>query len=244
MTWQENLRQLDMRLANGDISANEYRRTRDEILAEASSSSSLDSKQDIWVPVQPAENATKDTGKDTGKDTAESAEADAGETTIVVKTGQVEEDTQIVSADAIAPAPAAPVVLPPAQAGPVAPPVQQASYPAAPIQGHEVFAEASAKKGGALTRFLVPLLILALVGAGVWWFFLRDSGGGDPAATPPPTSTAAEEKAHDADAVAGLLPELPGKADADNGTLTLDRARELKLFTRNYATLLGDNGAE
>jgi hypothetical protein len=238
MTWQENLRELDQRLANGDISANEYRRTRDEILAEASSSSSPDSKQDVWLPAQ-------DAAKDAGENAETDAKQDPGETTIVVKTSQVEEDTQIVSSDSIAPAPspAVPAVPPPPPPpGPAAPPPPP--YPVAPIQGHEVFAEASAKKSGALTRFLVPLLILALVGAGVWWFFLRDSGDGNPAATPPPTSTAAKEKAHDVDAVAGLLPELPGKANANNGTLTLDRARELKLFTKNYATLLGDKGAE
>jgi len=37
MTWQEELRQLDSALAGGELSANEYRKRRDEILAAASS---------------------------------------------------------------------------------------------------------------------------------------------------------------------------------------------------------------
>ena len=259
MTWQESLRQLDLRLANGDISANEYRRTRDEILAEASSNSAADAKQDPWVAV-PATGGATENGSENGSENAEAeAQQDPGETTIVVKTDQVEEDTQIVSGDAIRPAaataataapatpstPAAPVLPPPPPppAGPVAPDVRQAPYPVAPIQGHEVFAEASSNKGGVLTRFLVPLLILAVVGAGVWWFVIRDSGE-DPAGASPPPSTQAQEEKLDGAAVADLLPELPGKANANNGELALDRARELKLFTQNYATLLGDNGAE
>jgi hypothetical protein len=117
----------------------------------------------------------------------------------------------------------------------------------APIQGHEVFAEASSKKGGMITRFLVPLLILALIGTGVWWFVFRDSGESSAATPPQETATstqAPEEEKQDADAVAGLVPELPGKANTNNGTLALDRAQELKLFTPNYATLLGEGGAE
>jgi hypothetical protein len=37
MTWQEELRQLDSALAGGELSANDYRKRRDEILAAASS---------------------------------------------------------------------------------------------------------------------------------------------------------------------------------------------------------------
>jgi hypothetical protein len=106
MTWQESLRQLDVRLANGDISANEYRRTRDEILAEASSNSAADSKQDLWVPVQTTDAATANATEaateaatdaatvDTTANAGADSQQDAGETTIVVKRNQVEEDTQ------------------------------------------------------------------------------------------------------------------------------------------------------
>lgn len=41
MDWQKDLRQLDQRLAGGSVSATEYRKLRDEILAEASSGSPL-----------------------------------------------------------------------------------------------------------------------------------------------------------------------------------------------------------
>src|SRR6266567_4392063 len=39
MSWQEDLQQLDAALAGGQISADEYRRHRDEVLAKASGSS-------------------------------------------------------------------------------------------------------------------------------------------------------------------------------------------------------------
>jgi hypothetical protein len=236
MTWQENLRQLDVRLANGDISANEYRKTRDEILAEASSNSAKEPGPEPWASTPPAENGEQD-----------------ADTTLVVKVDQTEDETQIVPADAIAATPAAaPPGPPPPVSQPGPPPpgpgpqpgppdVMATPYRAAPpLQGHEVFAEAAPKRRGTFTRFLVPLVILAVVAAGVWWFVSMgdDENSGS---TPPPSQSG--EKALDSDAISGRLPELPGKASTNDSTMALDRARELKLFTPAYAKLLADNGA-
>lgn len=269
MTWQESLRQLDARLAKGEIGAAEYRKARDEILAEASSGSQAPnrpSRGDVWATAQA--QAIQD-----------EAAANAAETTLVVKMEppEADETTQVVKADQIQPPPpgppantpplpqnpppaghqngpqpgplpvpnAAPPAGPTQPVGPgpvqeLAPGVRPTPYRSAPIQGQEVFAEARPESGGTLLRFLVPLLILAVVGAGVWWFALRDSGE-EPAAQPPATST--EQQAPGIDDIDGRMPELPGKANANNGTMSLERARELKLFTPTYATMLADNGS-
>lgn len=252
MTWQESLRQLDARLAKGEIGAAEYRRTRDEILAEASSGSPTpgrQSREDLWAAAQQKAALAEEA-------------ASAAETTLVVKMEPVpdsppdsrpaerpveaepeaeEETTQVVTADQFQPVPQ------PGTGGHQGPGVQTqppgvrpTPYRAAPIQGQEVFAEAGPQGGSTLVRFLVPLLVLAVVGAGVWWFAFR--GGDDqPAAQPPPTSTG--QQAPSTDRIAGLLPELPGKPNENNGTMPLERARELKLFTPTYAAMLADNGS-
>lgn len=251
MTWQENLRRLDARLAKGDIGAAEYRKARDEILAEASSGSqppNRPSHDDLWANAQA--QADQEAAQEAAQQRAEAA--NAAETTLVVKVEPPEETTQVVTADQIhrPPPPAEPSR--PAGAGhdpgpgtetvpAVAPGVRPTPYRSAPIQGQEVFAEAGNGRDSSWLRFLVPVVILALVGAGVWWFALRDDGGDGPSAAQPPPSTT--EQATSTDRIDGLLPELPGRANANNGSMALDRARELKLFTPTYATLLADNGS-
>lgn len=244
MTWQESLRQLDARLAKGEISANEYRKNRDEILAEASSGSVPQQLEDLWAPAPAPAKAAAETKA------AESNEANPGETTIVVEVNQTseEEETQVVPAVAIPAqskwATTAPPEQPAQQAQPMlpAPPMPLPPQHMPQVQNEDVFAVVPAKRGGSFVRFLVPLLILAVVGAGVWWFVFRDNGGDDNTAGGPSSSSTA--KAPTSDEIAGKLPELPGKASATNGTLSVDRARELKLFTPTYSTLLADNGAK
>lgn len=253
MTWQESLRKLDGRLAKGEIGAAEYRKARDEILAEASSGANAAKERgdDLWTVANRRAVA------------AEEAAA-AAETTLVVKmppagpppaeaaeAAEADEPTQVVPADRIPaapdqqPAPPAPAVQERSAAPPrpadVPADVRPMPYRAAPIQGQEVFAEAGPEGGNVFVRLLVPLLILAVVGAGVWWFAFRDGDEEQPAAQPPASeSTPAPPGVDDID---GRLPELPGRANQNNGAMTLDRARELKLFTPTYAALLADNGA-
>jgi hypothetical protein len=247
MNWQDSLRQLDTRLAKGEIGAAEYRKSRDEILAEASSGSpTLGRKAHEDLRTAAAENAAPD-------------EHAAAETTLVVEMDpsperrhaeprpvEEEEVTQVLTADQIAtppPAAAAPIPpVPPPPGGPLVPPgVRPTPYRAVPIQGQEIFAEAGPKQGTSFLRLVVPLLILALVGGGVWWFALRNDGEQTPA-SPPPVSTSAQHVVS-TDEIAGKLPELPGTPNGHNGTMSLDRAHELNLFAQPYATILADNGA-
>lgn len=87
MTWQEELRQLDSALAGGELSANEYRKRRDEILAAASSAQ----------PPSPV------IGPPTGPRPVVTPESDNGEVTQIVNTAEAEQQadeadsTQIIS---------------------------------------------------------------------------------------------------------------------------------------------------
>jgi hypothetical protein len=164
MTWQESLRQLDARLANGEIGAADYRRTRDEILAEASSGNQANGqesgKDGLWTATNPS--AQPDTADEKTTDIA------PGETTVVVRQDELEDErTQVVKADAMVP--------PPGNAPPPPPwPAAMNNTRSAPIQGQEVFAGAGKASKGRWLRWFVPLLIVALVAGGIWWFFVRE----------------------------------------------------------------------
>ncbi|MCT2586584.1 SHOCT domain-containing protein [Actinophytocola sp. S1-96] len=242
MTWQESLRQLDARLARGEIGAAEYRKSRDEILAEASSGSVARQPEDMWAPAKPAAEppAPAEPAEPAG-------DAASAETTLVVKVDSndtTDETTQVVDANTITPQPAQPAQPAPQGPPPGAPWAQQTAHrPAPPIQGQEVFAEAAPARGRLLVRVLVPIVVLALIGASVWWFVFREDGEPAPAAQPPAT-TSEQAPRTTTDDIAARLPELPGNASQDNGTMTVQDALGLKLFTEPYTTLLVDNGAE
>lgn len=247
MTWQEDLRQLDARLANGDIGAADYRRTRDEILAEASSGNQANGtespKDGLWTSANPSAQDEKTT------------ETPApGETTVVVRVDTPDEEkTQVVTADQLEQS-----TRPVGPPGPPPPPPPQQQWPApmpgqfqqrpTPIQGQEVFAQASSGSSAKWLRWVVPVVILALVAAGLWWFVFRDDSTPSEADNPPPSSTSQTEEPEapavpSIDEVAGSVPTLPGEPKADNGPMTTAEALQLGLLNEAYATLLEDNGA-
>jgi hypothetical protein len=143
--------------------------------------------------------------------------------------------------------------MPQQQFGPPQPPPglpPQMPRPA-PIVGPEVFSEIRPAGGGRrVVWFLVPLLIIALVAAGVWWFVLRDDDAPTTAqnqeqtttTTAPKTTSAAAVPA--ADDVAEQVPQLPGQAKSESGTMTPDAAQQQALLTPAYAKLLADGGAK
>ncbi len=235
MTWQESLRQLDARLANGEIGAADYRRTRDEILAEASSGNQANGqesgKDGLWTATNPS--AQPDTADEKTTDIA------PGETTVVVRQDELEDErTQVVKADAMVPAPGnAPPPPPPW-------PVAMNNTRSAPIQGQEVFAGAGKASKGRWLRWFAPLVILALVAGGIWWFVVREDAPPESRNEQSPTITTTEQAAPAIDDVAADFPELPGQpAAGGDGTATTGEAQELQLLSPGYATLLEDNGA-
>lgn len=218
MDWQDSLRRLDARLAKGEISTTEYRKTRDEILAEASSGvhpkpAAKPDQQDVPFPATtaPSGEMTQVVGDQDATQVVRVSTAqqqpDADETQVVARTTdaddtQVVEQTQVIAADPeLTAAPRSPATGTPT--GTLFP-VPQGSPPATdfgptatggrptPVQGREVFSTAKSSPSGtrkAALGLVAMVLVVALAGTAVWWFLLRDDG--NPAATPPADTTTA-----------------------------------------------------
>lgn len=261
MTWQEELRQLDSRLADGELAANEYRKRRDEILAAASSAQ----------PPSPV------IGPPTGPQpvvAADSGDGDSAEVTQVVsvKSGEADE-TQIIDAATVAggvknaengsastppppqapPAPAMPQpqqpqtwsAQPPPPPGMV-PPQQQMHGPSVtPMDAQDLFTSnkppAGSKKPWLLAVAVV--VVLAIVGGAVWFFGFKDSGGTDTAQTTENTPTS-ESQAPPPPPVDIADIKLPGTPGKNNGEMDIARAGEVGAIAASEGALIADAGAK
>lgn len=258
MDWQDELRTLDSKLTEGQISQGEYRKLRDQVLAEASSGGPVhrpvgpEHHDRVHIPLSAAE------------------EEPSGEMTQVISGEQaaVDEPT-LKNAKAERPAPvvqtAPPVVVDDADktvvvgqrktslASAFQPPVRAAAPPPPPwetsqsgptpmVQGNEVFSvarkEPPAKK--AALGSLAVLVVLALIGAGVWFFLLRDGDKTTDAGAPNPGTTVVPQ---DTDP-GSQIPALPGVANANNGTMAAERAVQLKIIAPAEAGLLKKLGID
>jgi hypothetical protein len=256
MDWQDELRTLDSRLAEGQLSQAEYRKLRDQVLAEASSGGP------VHRPVGPEHHDRLHIPSSAAE------EAPLGEMTQVISADEVSEEqtlrTQKSGPVQTAPPPTPPpaqeadadktVIVgkqnaqptayqPPARAAVPPPPPWETgpSGPAPMVQGNEVFSVArkeSSTKRAALGSLAV-LIVLALIGAGVWFFVLRDdtqkaSGPNQPNQTAPGPSTGDIES---------KLPKLAGFPGKDNSTMSLDKAESLHITFGALKKLYASNGA-
>ncbi|TDQ05094.1 SHOCT domain-containing protein [Labedaea rhizosphaerae] len=260
MDWQDELRTLDGKLTEGEISQAEYRKLRDQVLAEASSGGP------VHRPVGPEHHDRVHIPSSAAE------EAPSGEMTQVIsteeaadeKTLRTQNQAPVQTVQSVQTAPPLPeldadktVVVGTQKTGPASayqPPVRAAAPPPPPpwetgpatpapmVQGNEVFSvarkESSAKK--AALGSLAVLLVLALIGAGVWFFVLRDddqptnAGGPNPGTTVVPKDTDPGSQ----------IPSLPGVANANDGTMSADRAVQLKIIAPAEAALLKKLGAD
>ena len=269
MTWQEELRQLDSALAGGELSANEYRKRRDEILAAASSAQPpspvigppTGPNPAVPPPVAPAAAAP---------DTPDPAEV----TQVVNVISEPEADvTQIITDPAkptnngasAMPVPSAdeatsPAIQPPGQwstlppthsaatnVGSFPPVPPQAIGPApTPLDAQDLFTGNKAPAGGK-KPWLIPvavLVVLAIAGGAVWFFALRDTGSD--AANPPASETTqqTEQTQPAPEPVDVTKIVLPGEQASNSGEMDIARASELKVISAAEATLLSDAGAD
>ncbi|WP_090060547.1 hypothetical protein [Lentzea fradiae] len=260
MTWQDELQKLDNELASGRISADDYRRRRDEVLSGSAGGGPAQNPQSgpfappfKWEAQPPATSDRTQVvnvqGQQPPQQQVPPQQNPSADATQVVPGGQRggadAERTQFVTP------------VPPQQGGWGPPPQQaapppwlggdfdQINQPPSWSHGPEVFDESGGGGKGKIFAIIGVVLVLALVGGGVWWFTSGSKAGGDnnatsaPPTTPPPTtSTSAGPKLP--------LAGLPGKVDpANTGPLSVERAaKEKTQFSPDEGALLTACGAE
>ncbi|MFE9744190.1 hypothetical protein ACFYOT_04740 [Saccharothrix saharensis] len=210
MAWQDDLRELDSALAEGRISADDYRRRRDEVLAASSGAVPPPQPGGQQGPFAPPfrweTNRPQPTAESPDKTQVVSAHPpqNPDATQVVTSQGGDSERTQFVRPVTPAggwPAPAQPgppVPMP----GPPGQPGQQVGSGMPPwggdnffqeqppgwiAQGPEVFDDKPSSTGKRILVIVLVLVVLGGIGAGVWFF---TKSGGDTPSDPVGQSTA------------------------------------------------------
>ncbi|HUQ58498.1 hypothetical protein [Lentzea sp.] len=260
MTWQDELQKLDNELASGRISADDYRRRRDEVLSGSAGGGPVQNPQSgPFAPPFKWEAQPPNTSDRTQVVNVQGQQPPP----------QQQQPQQNPNPDATQVVPGSPrngggdaertqFVTPvqPQQGGwgqpqqQAAPPpwlggdFDQINQPPSWSHGPEVFDESGGGGGkGKIFAIIGVVLVLALIGGGIWWFTAGSKSNDDTATSstaPPPSTTSSS---------AG--PKLPlnglsGKVDAANtGPVTVEKAsKEKSQFSPDEAGLLTTCGAE
>lgn len=263
MTWQDELQKLDADLASGRISADDYRRRRDEVLAASSGGTPPQAQPGQQGPFAPPFRWDA---------TPPGQQPPSSEATQVVQQGGANPDaTQVVNThrgggggDAdrtqfvrpVGP-PSGPLPqqqqppggwqsAPPPQGGtpwgnqdgfgPIADP-----SPGWIAQGPEVFDEGGGSGKGKVFAIIGVVLVLGLIGGGIWWFTSgtasTPSAANSSTQTTAPTTTTSKPPPMPLDGVKGKLDEK------SSGKTTVSGARQKSQFSPAEATLLETCGA-
>lgn len=218
MAWQDDLKSLDDELSAGRIQAEEYRKRRDELLAAASSNPvglrRIHRKQSASIA-----NAFNGDAKSDGEVTQR----------VNVTAAASQWQAKPPTADNGNPQ------QPPA-------PPRDLGAPMQPKQGAEVFGlsvSSGPRTSPKWPRFVVAIVVLAVVAAGVWLFAFRDSA--DTSNSP---SVPGEQQARPAPLGVASLPNPVDVPLTYSGTLTVDQMQIYKLTTPEEAALLVSAGTD
>nr|WP_042184146.1 hypothetical protein [Kibdelosporangium sp. MJ126-NF4]CEL16100.1 hypothetical protein [Kibdelosporangium sp. MJ126-NF4]CTQ94026.1 hypothetical protein [Kibdelosporangium sp. MJ126-NF4] len=223
MGWQDELQSLDEQLSAGQIRAEEYRKRRDELLAAASSGAVSLRRVHRQKSPSIANAFSAETKPDVNKsaDVTQKVPSGAWQT--------ARPQTPPTPSTALQPS----TPPPPPSAAP-APSARSSSAPSSPMIGAEVFGTPSsskAEKPSKFPKFLVAIVVLALVAGGVWWFAFRGAQGGDGNNAAPPAVTGGEL----------ALEKLPNPTDSQlstAGVLSVDQAQTNNLIRPDEAAYL------
>lgn len=250
MSWQEALRRIDGDLAAGKLSKEQYALRREELLAEASSttaeqpSQAPDQQETTPAPVPPPQPQVpaKDLLTTSRPMTAPSpADQQPTERMAYPKRKPLSRKAAPVRQAEVPP----PVPAPrPAQQQPTRPqpirqqPTQPMFEPARPAKP----APPKAPGGRPTAAFLVLGVVIALVviGGGLWW--LTSGGDENPQAGPPATSQPEEPPSSGPSELVDELPQLPGVLNRGSGTFAPDEGAKRKLYGDDEALLLKRQG--
>jgi hypothetical protein len=266
MDWQERLRRLDGRLAAEEISMAEYRKLRDEILAEASGGTPRSAARPVgelaWMAANPGAEPSP-----VQIPVSAAREAPSGEMTQTVATDTSGDDTQVVHATVAAgqdeqsrtesitpPRPATrdrtPVSAaepPPPIPGPpgLAPEAARWSPGAAPSWSGPALSEAvfatagTSRKRKTLAVALAVVVALAIAAAAVWWFVLRNE---EPTAAPAADGGTVSSMPDAAVEVIGKLAPLPGTAVGKPALLPSSVGAQLGLYPPDLVATVDQAG--
>lgn len=266
MSWQDDLRQLDTALAEGRISADDYRRRRDELLASATSAAQPQPQQPgpfgqpfRWEAQQPGSAPPSDATQVVGPG---SAQPDA--TQVVGQQGKDAERTQFVRP--VTPPQGVEQPQPQPQPQPMG---WQANHPQAPgpgtpwgggdmyspidqppwmVQGPEVFDDSSSSSKGKRIAVIVGVVVLLLAGIGAGFYFLsgdNQAGGGGGETTSAQATTTTKPKPTDPNEILlEQIPELNAKKDADDGVLAPSDLTSKEVLSATEVQVLVDGQVE
>jgi hypothetical protein len=283
LSWQEELHKLDGELAAGQISADEYRVRRDQVLSSAvspgqESKTNRPPEQEatqfvapVTLPPPPSPQPPQPDTGDADKTQIVSGDSDRTQTVGGWQTsrpsGPDADRTQAVPgvpgqayAGGMPPRPApgqspfppppgyqqgwqADDELSPPWAGTDFPPLMASGNPDWIRQGPEVFEESGKSKKGAVAAIIAGVLVVALVGVGIWWFATKDknnNGGGSTqtqSTTNAPTSTTPSGPPRPLNGVDGQVD------DKVSGPITVSQAAEKHQFSPDEATTFGECSA-
>lgn len=196
MTWQDELQKLDNELASGRISADDYRRRRDEVLSGPAGGGPAAGQPQQGGPFAPpfkweAKPPTPQTSDATQVVNVQNQNPAANPAANPDATQVVTGNQQHQSADAERTQFVAPIAPPPGQGGWGQPPQQQ-QQPAPPpwvgggfeqvnqpggwSHGPEVFDESGGGGRGKIIGIVLIVAVLAGLGFGAYWVWGRDVG--------------------------------------------------------------------
>lgn len=258
MTWQDELQKLDAELASGRISADDYRRRRDEVLAGSASAPQQPQPQQQgpfappfrWDSAPPQQGAPNPDATQVVTPQQQAPQPPSNPDATQVVTGGARGDadrTQFVR----------PVQQPQQQGGwqsqpPIgAPPWGQDGgfgpvsdpTPGWIAQGPEVFDESKSGGKGKIFAIIGVVLVIALIGGGVWWFMSGEKKDPNPPTAGSTTQTPTSTTPSGPKLPAG---DLKGRPDEKNsGKTTVQEASgQRSQFSPAEAELMTTCGAE
>ena len=257
MSWQEDLAELDRTLAEGRISADDYRRRRDELLAAASGggpaappNSGPFAPPVRWDAVPPSQPNPNPEATQIVKPGAQQANPD--KTQVVSQRPADADRTQYVT-------PIAPhqQQMPPQQqggwqSGPPSstPPWGGDNYsaigdanPSWIAQGPEVFDDSGGGGKGKVIGIVVAIVLLAGIAFGAYWIWGRGestptAGGGTTETTAPPTTTTSQPPPDPLP-----LGDIPGKVSTNKAVTDFSGVPKLNYLLESEAALYTTAGA-
>lgn len=260
VTWQDELQKLDNELASGRISADDYRRRRDEVLSGSAGGGPAQNPQSgpfappfKWEAQPPNTQQPPSTADRTQVVNVQGAPPQQQQ-----QPPHNPDATQVVAGRPPADADRTQFVAPVQQQGGWGQQHQQQAAPPPWVggdfdsinqpspswsHGPEVFDESGGGGKGRVFAIVGVVLVLALIGGGIWWFT-----SGSKSSTDTPIANSQTNPPTTSSSTGPRLPgsTLPGKIDeANSGQTTVEQAsKERTQFGPEEAALITTCGAE